>query len=361
MNHSLPSLRHLGNRWAGAGLACAATLLVLAVSASPCWAAEASPALYLGDQFEGGATARIAGMQVYQWIEYDKLENAKKVLDEALTTKQRLRDGQWVLGELYDGYGEWLKVQGSWDSGLASVRKWRAAEPGNADAALIEAEYWIAYAWFARGYEFSTNVPGHAWKASAERLKMARAVLEESKPYASSNPVWYSSMLSVALLQRWPLKERLALFREAIAKEAYFYPSYYIMSTSLTPRWGGSLAAYHQFVRRAVDATQAEDGATMYARLYWQLSAVEKDKDPFKDLHIRWEDMKRGFEDLMQRHPTSQWNLVGYAYFACRAHDGKTYNALAPKIDLAALRAMPRVFGGIYNLDYCADTLRSRR
>ena len=93
----------------------------------------------------------------------------------------------------------------------------------------------------------------------------------------------------------------------------------------------------------------------MYALLYWALSGGEWDKDPFKDLHIPWKNMKRGFDDLIKRYPDSQWNLHHYAFFSCRANDGKTFNQLRPKLDVQMLHLMPPIWNQAYTLDYCTD------
>ena len=157
------------------------------------------------------------------------------------------------------------------------------------------------------------------------------------------------------LLARWPRSEQVALFNEATKAEPYFYGTYFSFATSLLPRWGGSLTDYDQFVETAVEKTRAVDGETMYARLYWALSRGEWDKDPFKDLHIRWKSMRAGFDDLMKRYPKSQWNLHHYAYFACRAHDGKSFDRLWPNLDVQQMRLMPTIWFQPYTLDNCID------
>jgi len=331
------------------------TLILAAICASPARPAHSAAPLIKFEQIEGGRAARIVGAQIGLWIQSNDLAKAKEAIDIAVVSKERLKDGKWVLGELFNGYGEWLVTQTSWDEPLAKIREWRIAEPTNADAALIEATYWVTYAWFARGGEFASNVPARAWEIAGDRMAKARAVLEECKSYASDNPVWYSQMLSVALFQSWPRSAQMALFNEAVKAEPYYYATYFIIATSLLPRWGGSLADYHQFVKAAVNKTKPIDCETMYARLYWALSQGEWDKDPFKDLRIPWKSMKAGFDDLMKRYPDSQWNLHHYAFFACRANDGKTFNKLQPNLDVQKIHRMPPIWNQAYTLDYCIE------
>jgi len=330
-------------------------LILAATCALAVGLAQSAAPVVKFEQIEGGRAARIVGWQIGLWIQSNDLDKAKEAIDIALARKERLKDGKWVLGELFAGYSEWLQRQSSWDEPLAKIREWRTAEPDNADAALIEATYWVTYAWFARGGEFASNVPARAWQIAGERMATARAVLEECKSYASKNPVWYTQMLSVALFQSWPRSAQIALFDEAIKAEPYYYGTYFRIATSLLPRWGGSLAEYHEFVKRSVESTKPIDGETMYARLYWALSTGEWDKDPFKDLRISWKSMKAGFDDLMKRYPDSQWNLQHYAFFACRANDGKTFNKLRPDVDVKMLHLMPPIWNQAYTLDYCTD------
>lgn len=299
------------------------------------------------EKADGPTAPFLLGLKLGLLLKNYGSENTQAFVDFTARSKERLTSGAWVGSELFSGYMEWLQNDRPWDEQLALLRQWRAADPKSGAAALMEGSYWIAYAWFARGREFASKVPEEAFKTMRERMAKARRVLEEAKPYAASNPAWYVLMLQVALLQSWPMSERIALFDEAVKAEPLYDATYLEMATALTPRWGGSLDDYHRFVRGAVEKTKASYGDLMYARLYWGLIGVEHDKDPFKELKIPWQRMKSGFDDLMKRYPDSQWNLQNYAVFACRAGDGKTFNALLPKLTGKWVGGEP------YTRDYC--------
>jgi hypothetical protein len=299
-----------------------------------------------------GAYLRL-GIKLVNFLMYDGFENAQALIDSTARSKERLTDGTWVGWNLLYGYGELLQQGGMWDEQLALLRKWRGQEPTSGAAALMEASYWSSYAWFARGTQFAANVPREAFKIADQRMARSRAVLDEAKPYASANPAWYAQMLEVAVFQGWPLAERLALFDEGVRAEPLYDAIYIRMAAGLTPRWGGSLDAYHRFVRASVEKTKSAEGDIMYARLYWVLSEIESDKEPFTTLGIPWQRMKSGFDSLIERYPNSQWNLQRYAYFACRAGDGKTFNAVIPKLAAKLPPDMPPPWHGVYTRDYC--------
>jgi hypothetical protein len=305
------------------------------------------------DAADGPYANMLLGLRLIHFLKDEGFINAQALIDSTARSKERLPDGTWVGWKLFPGYEQALQQERLWDEQLALLRRWRSEDPESGAAALMEASYWSAYAWFARGTQFSANVPEQAFKIANERMAKARAVLEEAKPYAASNPAWYAQMLGVALFQGWPRAERIALFDEAVKAEPLYDGTYIRMANGLAPRWGGSLDDYHRFVRAAVAKTKSAYGNIMYARLYWFLRDTEWDKEPFTELKIPWQQMKSGFDDLVVHYPNSQWNLQHYAYFACRAGDGKTFNALLPKLAVRLPNAMPSPWREPYTRDYC--------
>jgi hypothetical protein len=150
-------------------------------------------------------------------------------------------DGQDALTVIYRGYMDSVIREKEWEKHLEQIHKWQASEPANPNFVLVEGTYWIAYARFARGARYSSNVPDQAFKAMHERLRKTETLLESMHASAPANPVWYAQMFTIALFEGWPIERRIALFNEATKAEPYFYPTYSGMATTLTPRWGGNL------------------------------------------------------------------------------------------------------------------------
>ena len=293
------------------------------------------------------------GLKLIYFLKGEEFDNAQALLDSTALSRERATNGAFINWLLLSGYESQLGDERPWDEQLARLRQWRTEDPESGAAALMEAKYWMAYAWFARGTQFAVNVPEQAFKSASERIAKARAVLEDSKPYAASNPAWYAEMLEVAVFEGWPRPERVAIFDEALTAEPLYDPIYEAMARSLTPRWGGSLEDYHRFVRGAVEKTRASYGDLMYARLYWELSNIEWDRDPFKELKIPWQKMKSGFDDMLKRYPDSKWNLQNYAHFACRAGDGRTFNALLPRLPVGQPKTLSTPWREPYTREYC--------
>jgi hypothetical protein len=305
--------------------------------------------------FDGPESGTWLGFRLFEFLKQEQFDNAQALIDSTARSKQRLTNGRWVGWELVAGYQVELGQERAWDVQLARLKQWRAEDPGSGAAALLEAGYWQAYAWFARGTQSSGKVPEDAFRIAHERMARARAVLEEAKPYAAWNPAWYVESLDVAVFDGAPMAERSALFAEAVRVEPLYDATYQAMAHGLTPRWGGSLEAYHRFVRAAVQTTKSAYGNLLAARLYWSLADTEWDKEPFTALHIPWPAMRSGFEDMMRLYPDSSWNLNHYAYFACRAGDKKTFKAVLGRLDSAGSKRFP--WREPYTRDYCETRL----
>jgi hypothetical protein len=321
------------------------------------FAAVAAAENYPPEKMDGWQGRLTAAQSISAGLQ-DHVIRGVKVSEEDSTAvfnrRARMADGTWELAGMYDGFEIVLRHQGNWDQALVRLQEWRTAFPASRTAAVAEATYWIAYADLARGDGYASEVPPMAWELYNVRMARARKVLEEAND--TENPHWYSQMLTIAYAQRWPSKNTMELFEEAVRKEPYYYTHYFRVANRLAPRWGGTLKEFHTFVEKSVTRTRGRDGSTMYARLYWILAAIEWNQDPFSVLGIPWVKMRQGFDDLMKRYPDSQWNLNHYAYFACRANDVKTFGRLV----IGIRKPIDQAWSGSYSLDYCKELLLQR-
>jgi hypothetical protein len=281
-----------------------------------------------------------------------RTENATNKL---LQGRERTTDGQWQLAVMFEGMGQNLddfgKYGGSWERYPRMFETWRTEYPTSSNAAVAEAVYWIAYAFYARGGDYAREVPRKAWETFRERLDRAKVILDDSESYEKANPHWHTEMIYLAFAQGRPLSEQTELFEAAVKMEPYYYSHYLNYAMGLTPKWGGNLGSFHRFVEDAVARTREKDGTSMYVRLYSLLAFVEWERDPFTELGVSWPKLRQGFNDLLERYPNSKWNVAEYARFACRAGDGATFLRLMPQI--ADKKEFTTPWQGAYTFDYC--------
>lgn len=246
-------------------------------------------------------------------------------------------DGRPMLAALDEGYGDAYDGQPDWSVSLSRVNELKKKFPGKAFVALAEADYWVNYAWSARGGGFASSVTPYGWQLFRERLEKAEKVLNDTRSYAAQMPGWYDDMITVQSALGRPIEERDNTFMEGARKFRTYYPIYFTMLDFLKPKWGGSWDAVDKLVEWSVDNTKETEGNSMYARLYWNASVEFPFDGLFKHTRVSWPKMKQGFDDLMARHPRSKWNLNNYARFACLANDRSTFLALRNQIGKAVM------------------------
>jgi hypothetical protein len=284
-------------------------------------------------------------------------------LDETLNLwwkeRRRFDDGRFELLAFYEGLGTYISgVQDHWDGYRFAANTGHDTYPSSTAGALGAAIFWQQYAWNARGTGYADTVSEDGWKLYRERLARAHAILDESKSYASTNPLWYYQMLTIAVDESWSDSEFEALSREATRRYPDFFIFYFAQVRHLLPKWGGSKERFDIFVQRTVAATRATEGESMYARLYWSYDSTQVRSNLFDESMAEWPRMRKAFEDLMTRYPASKWNLNNFASFACRAHDQATFGRLIAEIGPSL---EPRAWRDNYSYDSCKTLLATSK
>lgn len=299
-------------------------------------------AVSAGAQNDGPVAMNMYAEQVaeYFWSNANQLE---RMVDEWNVATCVLGDGRPRMSALEAGLNLAFKTAGGWNKSQARIQNLKENFKEKPYVALAEAKYWIDYAWDARGTGYSSSVTPDGWRLFRERLETAERVLINSKYYAGNLPGWYDMMIEVQSLLGRPPEVRDKVFLEGVKKYKTYYPTYFTMLLHLSPKWGGNWEMVDAFVKSALENTRSVDGETLYARLYWVVyNSLPEGGRLFQDTRASWPKMKKGFEDLMARHPASKWNLNNFAKFACVAGDKKTFLALRRKMG-------GEIFGGAWS------------
>ena len=248
----------------------------------------------------------------------DDFRKLDRMYDEMLEGGVRATDGTSMV----QPFAEVFEQAGSSPVFDKSMQRWAEVAPDSKLRPLAQAVRLEGDAWRARGGSGIDRVPEESLRIFREKLAEATRALEAAEPQGRSSPLWYWVALIVAGSSGRPAPQFDALFDEAVARFPYYQPLYYTRVNYLLPQWGGNWAAVDRFVDDAVSRTSASEGEAFYAWIYVDV-ATKAGGDLFEATLASWPRMKKGFEDMIARHP-DVWNKNLYATWACRARDKET-------------------------------------
>lgn len=266
-----------------------------------------------------------AAVQRRDFVEIEKEGGALRL------QKARLPEGLWKSYFYVAGLAPGNKVsEEEFAAWFKIMEAWAVAYPQSTLRRVALADGWTDYAWKARGTGYADTVTPEGWEKYGERIKRARAVLEEVKDARDRIPEWYTTMQTVALAQSWNETEYDKLFKAAVGMEPTYYLFYFDKALYLLPRWHGESGQLEAFAEHAARVHDSTEGMTVYTRIAW--SKAEFYKDLFAETKFTWPKMKQGFEDMMRTYPNSAWNLNNFAKFAYQAQDRVTLRGLLVRI-----------------------------
>ncbi|MFL6657786.1 MAG: hypothetical protein ACJ8GW_06935 [Massilia sp.] len=285
-----------------------------------------------------------------------------KALDAAVIHHRRadatMPDGRPTLPGFYvelthtaDGNCEASLDEAPWKELRARLEQWRSHTRDRSAPALALAILDVSEGWKARGGGFAGTVSEEGNARFQARVARGRAALEKLRAVAKIDPSWYDAMLDVGLAQGWDKEHYALLLDQAIGAYPYYFPLYFTATRYYTEKWHGSPGDMDALIEKAVAATRARQGQTMYARLHWLLD----DQSSFPK-NVDWPRMKTGFDDMLKDFPDN-WNRNNYAHFACYANDAVAFKSQA---DYVKTNYIPAVWGNRRSFDICQQFADSK-
>ena len=190
-----------------------------------------------------------------------------------------------------------------------------------AAAKLVKADFYLIYAWRARGNGTADQVTPEGWRLFKERLAEAERALNKAwsdDPYDTQIPIL---MISIAEGQQKDRPEMEKWFQRAMKLDADNYQACRSKLHYLLPQWYGSRDDMLAFGRECVASTNwgghvpliLVDAHSEFARTlkandrtdYWRLPEV-------------WPDIKAGYEKFSQTNPDATRFRYPYAAYAIR-------------------------------------------
>lgn len=273
----------------------------------------------------------------------EKFEELDRLALDYRINERRTLSGLWKLGSLQ---GAILSCQCDDESDFVAMeeraKRWTALNPDSTTAHIVYAQTLIAHAWGYRGTTFASKVPDEAWEPFRDYVEKARAYLIERKEQLAEDPQWYKAMLDIATAQSWPKRAFHDLLKEGLARHPYYYGIYFSAIRYLSPKWHGNERELRELAEYAVGMTGENEGAGLYARIYWYAAAIEFGLDLIIDNPDVWKPMPAAMEDVLAHYP-AQWNIIHFARLACVARDRDTAGRMIARIDE---KLVPRAWGG---------------
>jgi hypothetical protein len=210
-----------------------------------------------------------------------------------------------------------------WNALQEKLDLWIKQFPNSPHAQVARAQFLVNRAWFYRGTGYADTVPDVAWPRFSKYIEAARNTLVETRSTSIANPEWFNIMIPIASAQSWQTSRVAGLVRDLFEFGQSYATAYQSAAGMLLPKWGGSYEMIEAFAREAIKRTAPEEGAAIYARIYWQ---VDFGPTTFHDTRADWATMKRGFDEMILKYPDPR-NVNGKAMFACMAGDAATFNS----------------------------------
>jgi len=266
-------------------------------------------------------------------FEHKKFSRLEELYTAWCTGKQRFPDGRWKLFQYGASLREHFGFSRRWPYASQVIKEWLEEHPESQAAKYVEAIYWRAYAWDARGLGNARTVSKDGWEIFRERIAKAGAAVEDPRLKGSSCPAPYALRISI-LLDTGSDEEKLqSIYTDAAKKFPQYHHIHLAMARHYDPRWGGSLGAYEKFASDVAQATREFEGMGMYARIY---SDVDSHNGiPFSNDSRRppfWKKLRAGYDDLIRLYPLSMHNLGLYVSVACRSDDAELYRQLRTRV-----------------------------
>jgi hypothetical protein len=251
---------------------------------------------------------------------------------QALATRKRLPGGLFVANRMVTVmFGRDDNAEANGDAAEEKLRTWAARYPKSALPAMALNRLYSRRAWAARGGGYSSAVSEEGWKQFGASMIQANQALLSRAEIGKTDPNWWFEMLSRAQEQGWPMEQYWALANAAIEAFPDNLDIYRAIAMRLVPQWGGSWEALATFADQAAAQTARAEGRTVPARMYWHVAGY------FGPGHFirpqgNWPAVRASFEDLVARYPDN-WNLNGYARFACDAGDREAARRMLGRIN----------------------------
>jgi len=230
-----------------------------------------------------------------------RFEELELKADELHANRAVFSNGSWKIAQFHDALGcRDDEPESMWQLHDTIHQEWIAAYPDSITARVAYADFFVDYAWHARGSGYADKVSPEGWKLFEARLTKAREILDAARALPMKDAVWWTVSLRVALGQGWLKGDYDALMKEAKDYSPVFWGYDTARAYSLLPRWHGEPGDWEDY---ALQASRAENGlgAEIYARIVMNLAGYHR--NVFEETKASWPKTREGLEAMRKKYP----------------------------------------------------------
>jgi Domain of unknown function (DUF4034) len=193
---------------------------------------------------------------------FELLDRSFEELNENLRYEQ---NDEWVQPDFPHAM-QWIKEPNRPD--LELLEEWKKRRPASAFVHYVEAAHWFQVAWNVRGFGAVSGVSTEKIAIFRENLFKSHAVLQRNKHYIDKYPLFAIFNLTIQASDPGSFKSLHQDFLSARKRWPTYIPLYGVRGNALTPKWGGSLQTFHEFVKENASFAYPGSGKDGLARLY---------------------------------------------------------------------------------------------
>ena len=247
----------------------------------------------------------------------------------------RTRSGAWKLTLFYNAIEDTaFRASADPDLGrtlLATIAAWRKAYPGHTAPLLAEA---ITVMRLTLAREQSPAVQNVSLVNEDSGHAVLRGLLLGLKVHRTElaiDPHAYVVMANLALGTGAAPGAVADIINEGIARHPGYYALYFTAFDQLLKYEVPGPGKIEAIAVHAAEATQADEGFSLYARLMWHATNQTFGPRMIASRNVDWQRMRLGIEDVLARYP-DPWNINNFAYLACLAGDRETAGELLANV-----------------------------
>jgi hypothetical protein len=248
-----------------------------------------------------------------------------------------------LVFRVYDGSGH--------DRREAYDRVMKAVEAGGGSVWLrkvIEGNFYVEYAWDARGNGFGSEVPAEGWPVFRDRLQKAEAALNAAWEADPTRPEPCVRFLALALGLGHDRPEMEMWFRRAMTADPNCLDAVRTKLEYLRPKWHGSVEEVRAFGRQCA-RTRNWDAGLLYVFLETlnDNERVVLDSTQFQKPGV-WVEVRELFEPHLMQRPDDRFARTHYARICSAAGQYESAYYHFAKLNGNPLIAPGIIFGDMH-------------